>query len=128
MNTAANDQSVNQSVSEKSESTVEKKGKVVAAMPERTSSDESDSQRVSQRQPSQLKSTVRSLANKDDSSSSGESNLSSADASDSTSSDSGKPGKSSGGGLSFASRKLTDVETTTASVKKNPSKPETSND
>jgi len=69
-------------------------------------SPDSDGQRVSQRQPSQLKSTVRSLANKDESGS----------------------GKASGGGLSFASRKVTDVKPQSGDKSKEPVKPETSDE
>jgi len=70
---------------------------------------EADGQRVSQRQPSQLKSSVRSLANKDESGSN----------------------SSSGGGLSFASRKVADVKpqsTASTTASKKPAKSETSDE
>lgn len=68
---------------------------------------EPEGQRVSQRQPSQLKSSVRSLANKDESDS----------------------GNSSGGGLSFASRKVADVKPpSSSSSSKKPAKPETTDE
>jgi len=82
-----------------------------AATPSATTADSSaangDSQKVSQRQPSQLKSSVRSLANKDDSSANT---------------------KSGGGGLSFASKKVVDVSATKDDVNKKTAPPETSND
>ena len=63
-----------------------------------------DGQRVSQRQPSQLKSSVRSLANKDDGAA------------------------STGGGLSFASRKVADVTPDGGDKNKSTAPPETSGD
>ncbi len=69
---------------------------------------ETDSQRVSQRQPSQLKSSVRSLANKDDDG------------------DKARGSSGGGGGLSFASRKVPDVKPQTND--KNTASPETSGD
>ncbi len=68
--------------------------------------DDSDGQRVSQRQPSQLKSSVRSLATKDESNSV----------------------KPSGGGLSFASRKVADVKPQSGESVKKPAKPETTDE
>jgi len=67
---------------------------------------DTDGQRISQRQPSQLKSSVRSLANKDE------------------------PGSSttSNGGLSFASRKVADVKPQNGEGSKKPAKPETSDE
>ena len=84
------------------------------AKPAATSSGD-ESQRVSQRQPSQLKSTVRSLANKEDSS--GESSNSTTTAT-----------PTSGGGLSFASRKVADVKPIKTDSKTSSANTETSDE
>ncbi len=79
-------------------------------------SDREDKDRspVSQRQPSQLKSTVRSLANKDESAP--------------TPSNTSTSSPSSGGGLSFASRKVPDVKSPVASKSRTPANSESSDE
>jgi len=72
----------------------------------KASNGEADPQRISQRQPSQLKSSVRSLANKEDA----------------------KPSDTTGGGLSFASRKVADVKPSSDEGNKASAKPETSDE